>query len=141
MRVQRQQDVFQLPLEGFLIEDVEEIRHVVVLPNGIFLRRFEPQENVAGKKRLAEHDRLTAIFVRRIIARQRGRDLLAIAILNEFLFPPRLCVCHEPTQSRHASRIRNRAAGVNIRMRQRLFSRQIASGKTTSDRAICAARF
>ena len=97
-RLQGQKDVLQLPLKSLLIEHIEQVRHMIVLAQIIFLSGLQLNKDIARKERLLEHDRLASILVRRTAAGQCRGDVLALAMLNNFLLSSRLGMGHEPKQ-------------------------------------------
>ena len=83
-RFQSQQYVLQLALKSFLIENVQQICHMVVLANRVLLCRFTLNEDISREKRLLEHDRFAAILMCRVVARQGRADFLPNAIFDNF---------------------------------------------------------
>ena len=98
IRFQGQENIFQLPAKRFLIEHVEEIGDQVVLADGILLSGFKLEKDITGEERLLEHDRLAAILVRGLVARERRCDAVSPAVLDELFLPSRSGMGHEPTQ-------------------------------------------
>ena len=95
-RIQGREDFLQLPREGFLIKNIQQIGDVVVLADADKGFLLELEKDVAGEQRLAEHHGLAAILVRRVVARQRDGEAVSRAILDQFFFPARPGVGHRP---------------------------------------------
>jgi hypothetical protein len=85
-----------LPLKRFLIEHLQQVRHVIVLPHRIRLSSRKLQKNISGEQWLLKGDRFAAIFVRGFIARQRRGNALPRAIFDQLLLSSRFRVGHEP---------------------------------------------
>jgi len=100
---QREKNVVQLLAKRFLIEDVEKIRHVIVLAHGILLMVFELEKHVAREQRFLENHRLAAILVRGLAAGKRGREMLPATILDQLFLPSRFRMRDEPKQLGHAA--------------------------------------
>ena len=98
IRFQGQEDIFQLPAKRFLIEHVEEIGDMVVLADSILLSGFKLKKDITGEERLLEHDRLAAILMRGLVARERRCDAVSLAVLDKLFLPSRSGMGHEPTQ-------------------------------------------
>jgi hypothetical protein len=56
------------------------------------------KKDVTGKERLPKHDRLAAIFMRGIVAGERGADALLQAIFHKLFLPTRPGMGYEPKQ-------------------------------------------
>jgi hypothetical protein len=83
-------------LKRFLVEHLQQVRDVIILAHTISLAGCNLQEDIAGKQRLPKHDRLAAIFVCRIVTRQRRGNILPHAIFDQLLLSSRFRVGHEP---------------------------------------------
>ena len=85
-----------MPLEGSLVEDFGEVGHEITLPNRRRLEGLNSQEEIAGEERFAKHDRLPAVLVGGIVARQRRGQALTLAMLREFLLAARAGMSDKP---------------------------------------------
>jgi hypothetical protein len=56
------------------------------------------KKDITGEERLLEHDRLAAILMRGLVARQRRCDAVSLAVLDKLFLPSRSGMGHEPTQ-------------------------------------------
>jgi len=98
IRFQSQENIFQLPAKRFLIEHVEKIGDMVVLADRILLSGLKLKKDITGEERLLEHDRLAAILMRGLVARERRCDAVSLAVLDKLFLPSRSGMGHEPTQ-------------------------------------------
>lgn len=98
IRLQGQKNIFQLPTKGFLVKHIQEIGDMVILADRILVSGFKLKKDITGEERLLEHDRLVAILVRGLVARERRCDAMLLAILDKLFLPARSGMGHEPTQ-------------------------------------------
>jgi hypothetical protein len=87
-----------LAFEGFLIEHLQQVGDMIVLPHRVLARGFESQKYVAREKRLPKYYSLASIFVSGVVTGQGARDALAGAVFHQLLFSSGLRVCDEPTE-------------------------------------------
>lgn len=113
-RVQCTEDALQLARECLLVKDVKHIRNMIMSLDDFLAPGLKLQEHIPREQRLAEHHRLSAVFMDRLVTRQCDRGAPARTPRSQFLFATGFCVDHVPKHFRHAKRIRRRLIGVKM---------------------------
>jgi hypothetical protein len=81
-----------------LIKYIKKIGDIVVLTDGILLSRFQLKKDITRKHRFLKYHGLTAVFMGRPVAGERGGNAATLTVLRQLFLPSRPGMGNEPQQ-------------------------------------------